>query len=187
MKAELVPDNGDPPIPIRRDISVVGRREYCDIRIDHPTISKRHCVLIRTSGLLILRDLATTNGTKVKGQRIRWAALLPGDRVSLGGYKMRVYLGPDDAPAPSEMGPLPRLESMVGFDPPTPSISLQGLPRPPAPVPEPAAPVAAPRSEPSEDDDAILLGEDDLIGEDDSKWEKLRPTRDDGEFFIEFD
>ena len=102
MKAELIPENGDPPIPITRDVTVVGRRDYCDIRIEHPTISKRHCVLVRTSGLLILRDLATTNGTKVKGQRIRWAALLPGDQVSLGGYKVRVYLGADDTPSPSE-------------------------------------------------------------------------------------
>ena len=185
MKAELVPDNGDPPIPIRRDVTVVGRREYCDIRIDHPTISKRHCVLVRTSGLLILRDLATTNGTKVKGQRIRWAALLPGDRVSLGGYKMRVYLGPDDAPAPSEMAPMPRMDSMVGFDPPTPWIGQHGLPQPR--VAEPKAPAVAPNSERPKDDDAILLGEDDPIGEDDSKWEKLRPPRDDGEFFIEID
>lgn len=102
MKAELVPENGDPPIPITRDVTVIGRREFCDIRIDHHSLSKRHAVLVRTDGLLIIRDLATTNGTKVKGQRVRWAALLPDDRIALGGYKMRVYLGPDDAPAPSE-------------------------------------------------------------------------------------
>jgi hypothetical protein len=38
----------------------------------------------------------------VKGQRIRWAALLPDDRIAFGSQKYRVYLGPDDAPAPSE-------------------------------------------------------------------------------------
>lgn len=103
MKAELVPFNGDPPIPITRDITVVGRREYCDIQIDHTTLSKRHCVLVRTDGLLMLRDLATTNGSKVNGQRVMWAALLPNDRLTLGGYKMRVYLGSDDAASPSEL------------------------------------------------------------------------------------
>src|SRR5438874_1342628 len=102
MKAELVPENGDPPIPITRDLVVVGRRAYCDVVIDHPSLSKRHCVLVKTDGLLVIRDLATTNGTKVKGQKVRWAALLPDDRISLGGYKLRVYLGPDDMPAPSE-------------------------------------------------------------------------------------
>lgn len=103
MKAELVPENGDPPIPITRDLTVVGRREFADVVIDHPSLSKRHCLLVKTDGLLVIRDLITTNGTKVKGQRIRWAALLPDDRISLGDYKMRVYLGPDDVPGPSEV------------------------------------------------------------------------------------
>lgn len=102
MKSELVPLNGDPPIPITRDVTLVGRREYCDVRISHPSLSKRHCVLVRTDGLLMLRDLGTTNGTKVNGQKVMWAALLPNDRLTMGGYKVRVYLGPDDAPSPSE-------------------------------------------------------------------------------------
>jgi pSer/pThr/pTyr-binding forkhead associated (FHA) protein len=80
----------------------VGRREDCDVVVQHPGVSKRHCVLVKTDGLLVIRDLATTNGTKVKGQRVRWAALLPDDRISLGGYKMRVYLGADDMLSPSE-------------------------------------------------------------------------------------
>jgi predicted component of type VI protein secretion system len=103
MKAELVPDNGDAPIPITRDVTVIGRRTYCDVVIAHPSLSKRHCVLVKTDGLLVVRDLVSTNGTKVKGQKIRWAALLPDDRLSLGSYKVRVYLGPDDAPGPSEL------------------------------------------------------------------------------------
>jgi hypothetical protein len=102
MKAELVPDNGDPPIPIGRDVTVLGRHEDCDVVIEHSSLSKRHCVLVKTDGLLVIRDLATTNGTKVKGQRVRWAALLPEDRVSFGAYKMRIYLGSDEMPSPSE-------------------------------------------------------------------------------------
>lgn len=126
MKAELVPVNGDPPIPITRDVTVVGRREYCDVQIPHASLSKRHCVLVRTDGLLMVRDLATTNGTKVNGQRVMWAALLPNDRISLGGYKMRVYLGPDTQPSPSEKAmaqavprPAPQPHVQI-FAPPTP-------------------------------------------------------------------
>ncbi|WZO99040.1 FHA domain-containing protein [Isosphaeraceae bacterium EP7] len=103
MKAELVPENGDAPIPILKDLTVIGRREFCDVFVDHPSLSKRHCVVVKTDGLLIVRDLASTNGTKVKGQRIRWAALLPEDRLSFGLYKVRVYLGPDHLPSPSEL------------------------------------------------------------------------------------
>src|SRR5690348_1284819 len=111
MKAELVPDNGDPPIPIVRDVTVVGRRPYCDVVIDHPSLSKRHCILVKTDGLLVIRDLGTTNATKVKGQKVRWAALLPDDRISLGSYKLRIYLGPDDMPSPSEQA---RTRGQVG-------------------------------------------------------------------------
>lgn len=127
MKAELVPLNGDAPIPIHRDVTVLGRRDYCDVRIDHPSLSKRHCVLVRTDGLLIIRDLATTNGTKVNGQRVMWAALLPNDRLTLGGYKLRVYLGPDDVPGPSERPAGAALADAAprspkpGFPPPTPT------------------------------------------------------------------
>ncbi len=103
MKAELIPVDGGNPIPITRDVTVLGRREYCDIQIEDASLSKRHCVLVKTDGLLVIRDLVTTNGTKVKGQKIRWAALLPEDRIAFGRVKFQVYLGPDDAPSPSEL------------------------------------------------------------------------------------
>jgi pSer/pThr/pTyr-binding forkhead associated (FHA) protein len=179
MKAELIPDNGDPPIQINRDITVIGRRDYCDIRIDHPSISKRHCVLVRTAGLLILRDLASTNGTKVKGQRIRWAALLPGDRVSVGGYKLRVYLGPDDTPSPSEMRGKPSEPMLVGFSPPTP------------PIVEPhgsSGQIPPEEGNPGVEEDIIELDQDDLIpDDDDGQWRKLPTPGGRDQFYIELD
>ena len=117
MKAELVPDNGDPPIRITKDLSVVGRRGYCDVVVDDTSVSKRHCVLVKTDGLLVIRDLGSTNGTKVKGQRVRWAALLPDDRISVGTYKFRVYLGPDDTPGPSDLYEMKRAKSRGGANP----------------------------------------------------------------------
>jgi predicted component of type VI protein secretion system len=147
MKAELVPENGDPPIPITRDVTVVGRREYCDVAINHPSLSKRHCVLVKTDGLLVIRDLATTNGTKVKGQRIRWAALLPDDRITLGAYKLRVYLGPDDALGPSEMA---RWAGGKGKAPAASSAQPpKGKTAVPAPMPVPARPESKEFSAPS--------------------------------------
>src|SRR5262249_22793819 len=49
-----------------------------------------------TDGLLFLRDLGSTNGTRVNGQRVRRAALLPNDQLAIAGYKFRVALGPDE-------------------------------------------------------------------------------------------
>jgi predicted component of type VI protein secretion system len=134
MKAELVPDNGDPPIPITKDLTVVGRRDFCDVVINDPSLSKRHCVLVKTDGLLVIRDLASTNGTKVKGQRIRWAALLPDDRITLGSYKLRIYLGADDAPSPSE---LPRGRARAGAPPHPAAASTNGAATPPRPTHDP--------------------------------------------------
>ena len=119
MKSELIPDNGDPPIPITRDVTVVGRREFCDVQVDHESLSKRHAVLVRTDGLLMVRDLASTNGTKVNGQKVKWAALLPNDRLTFGKYRVRVYLGSDAAPSPSEGGrPAARTAAVAAPGPP---------------------------------------------------------------------
>lgn len=95
MRAQLLPLDGTPPIEIVKDLMVVGRREDCDLRLEHKSVSKIHCVLVKTDGLLMLRDLGSTNGTRVNGTRVRRAALLPNDQLSIAGYKFRVYLGPD--------------------------------------------------------------------------------------------
>ncbi len=102
MKAYLVPTNGDSTIVIDRDVTVIGRRPYCDLQIDHEGLSRRHCVIVRTDGLLVVRDLVSTNGTKVNGQRIQMAALLSNDRISLGGYRLQVQL--DDSSYGQESG-----------------------------------------------------------------------------------
>ena len=121
MKSELIPLDGGPPIRIDRDLTLVGRREHGEVTIDDPSLSKRHCVLVRTDGLLIVRDLISTNGTKVNGQRISWAALMPNDRLTIGRRKFKVYLGPDDRPSPSERQSNPHEPSaQAGFAPPSP-------------------------------------------------------------------
>lgn len=100
MRAQLLPLDGGAPIEIVKDLVVVGRKEDCDVRLEHKSVSKMHCVLVKTDGLLLLRDLGSTNGTSVNGTRVRRAALLPNDQVSIAHYKFRVFLGPD-APEPA--------------------------------------------------------------------------------------
>ena len=98
MRAQLVPLDGGPPIEIVKDLVLIGRKEECDLRLEHKSVSKMHCVLVKTDGLLLLRDLGSTNGTRVNGQRVRRAALLPNDQLTIATYRFRVHFGPDAPP-----------------------------------------------------------------------------------------
>jgi pSer/pThr/pTyr-binding forkhead associated (FHA) protein len=95
MHAELVPLEGGAAIQITRDVTLVGRSEdICDVVINRNSISKLQCLIVRTDGLLFVRDLASTNGTRVNGQRVTRGALLPGDELAFASVKFRVNLGP---------------------------------------------------------------------------------------------
>jgi pSer/pThr/pTyr-binding forkhead associated (FHA) protein len=103
MRIRLVPLEGGTPIEIAKDLVLVGRREDCDLRLDHKSISKLHCLLAKTDGLLLLRDLGSTNGTRVNGQRVRRAALLPNDQLHIASLRFTVQVSPDeDPPSPDE-------------------------------------------------------------------------------------
>jgi pSer/pThr/pTyr-binding forkhead associated (FHA) protein len=95
MRARLVPTGGGTPIDLVKDLTLVGRGENCDLRVDHKSVSKLHCVIVKTDGVLLIRDLGSTNGTRVNGQRVRRAALLPNDNLAVAHVRYDVKFGVD--------------------------------------------------------------------------------------------
>lgn len=93
MRAQLMPISGGEPIEVTKELTVVGRKEECDVQLDHKSVSKLHCVIVKTDGLLLVRDLGSTNGTRVNGQRIRRAALLPNDKLTIANYTFKILFG----------------------------------------------------------------------------------------------
>ena len=65
--------------------ALVGRSRECDVVIDDENVSRRHAEVRPSGGAWIVRDLGSTNGVKVNGQRITGAqSLRPGDRIEIG-------------------------------------------------------------------------------------------------------
>jgi len=93
IRARLIPVDGGPAIELVKDLTLVGRGDDCDLRIDHKSVSKRHCVLVRTDGLVLVRDLGSTNGTRVNGLRVRRASLLPNDTFAAATFRYVVKFG----------------------------------------------------------------------------------------------
>ena len=86
MLAQLLPVNGGPAVTLCRPVTVVGRSQrLCDLPLNNKSVSKLHCILVKTDGLVYMRDLGSTNGTRVNGQRVLRGALLPGDQISFSG------------------------------------------------------------------------------------------------------
>jgi pSer/pThr/pTyr-binding forkhead associated (FHA) protein len=64
---------------------VIGSASGCDIVIDRPAVSKRHCRLSQTPHGYFLEDLGSTNGTFLNGRRVvSRPAVCRSDQVRLG-------------------------------------------------------------------------------------------------------
>jgi Protein of unknown function (DUF3662)/Inner membrane component of T3SS, cytoplasmic domain len=64
--------------------AVVGRSQRCDLVLDDPNISRRHCELRLQDDGWHLVDLDSTNGISVNGRQVKSALLSPGDKILIG-------------------------------------------------------------------------------------------------------
>ena len=89
---------------ITRDITVIGRREDCDLRIPVGEVSRKHCRIIREGDTIRAEDLGSSNGTFHNGQRISGSApIQPGDSIQVGPVVFVLQV--DGVPQDDELTP----------------------------------------------------------------------------------
>jgi pSer/pThr/pTyr-binding forkhead associated (FHA) protein len=101
MSARLVPlslgASSAPVIALQRPVILIGRHPECDIRLDSPKVSRRHCCLALAYDRVMLRDLGSRNGIRVNGRVVEETILRPGDEIAIGHILYRLE---DVAPSP---------------------------------------------------------------------------------------
>ncbi len=73
--------------PLVRAITVLGRGTDADIRVEDPGVSRKHCEIV-VGTPAVVRDLNSTNGTFVNGQKVSEVALEDGAVVKIGGTSL---------------------------------------------------------------------------------------------------
>lgn len=106
-------------IPLNRRKFLIGREQDCQLRPNSEMVSRHHCVFSVDDYSVRLRDLGSTNGTLVNGDRIRKETVLAdGDRILIGNLDFQLVLRagvtvPDSDSAILPTGVLAALETQV--------------------------------------------------------------------------
>ncbi len=87
-----------------RTITVIGRREDCDLRIPLGDVSRKHCRFIADNDVLRVEDLGSSNGTFHNAVRIQEAVINPGDTVQVGPVMFVVQI--NGVPTDEEIQPV---------------------------------------------------------------------------------
>lgn len=66
------------------DELIIGRDEGCDIRINAKTVSREHCSIEQSGQDTWLRDLESTGGTYMDGERVDEIRIVDGMEFSVG-------------------------------------------------------------------------------------------------------
>jgi len=80
-------------IPLNVRQFLIGREQDCHLRPNSDLVSRHHCVFTVDDFTVRLRDLGSTNGTYVNGERIQGQVVLkPGDHVSIGKLSFEIVV-----------------------------------------------------------------------------------------------
>lgn len=158
----------------------MGRQQGCQVRINSSLVSRKHCEVFEKKGLLLVKDLGSSNGTFVNGKRIADQQVLEiGDELSVGPIRFRIEKFEGVAVAAAAAG-VPIAEPATEKDPEEFEITFDEepdaddqtrmlTPAPQKPAPEPVAAVAAPAPaapRPVDDDPDAPIPVGEMMGED---------------------
>jgi hypothetical protein len=83
--------------PLLGAVTIVGRGDDADVVLDDPGVSRRHAeVRVTTDGphlVAHIRDLGSTNGTFIDGNRVTGAELREGNSITLGRTRLTFRSG----------------------------------------------------------------------------------------------
>src|SRR5206468_5017833 len=99
MPFRLVALDEGPDIPLDDPMVVVGRHPACDTRLDSLRVSRQHCCITQENGEVAVKDLGSTNGIRINGQRVEIGRLRLGDELSIAHLRYRLEDRADHEPS----------------------------------------------------------------------------------------
>ena len=75
-------------LPLVSEWTRIGRSLTADIRLDDPTVSRRHALVCRQEDRVRVLDDRSLNGMCVNGERVEWRDLTDGDELVVGRYRL---------------------------------------------------------------------------------------------------
>jgi len=92
---------------LKVDKTTIGRVEDNTFQIPEPSVSSHHCELLLKGSDVFVKDLNSTNGTFVNGDKITEGPLKPGQILRLGQIEMRLETGTPGAAGGTSTGTPP--------------------------------------------------------------------------------
>jgi HD-GYP domain-containing protein (c-di-GMP phosphodiesterase class II) len=90
-RLELAVRNSDRVVSLSAGQSITaGRTAQCDVQLDDPSVSRRHCAISFADGVLQIRDLDSANGTFINERPIKESTARAGDLIRLGAAILEV-------------------------------------------------------------------------------------------------
>ena len=84
---------------LKLDQTSIGRVEDNTFQIAEPSVSSHHCEVLLRGNEVVVRDLNSTNGTYINGERVTESVIKPGQVLRLGQIEMRLETDAPAAPA----------------------------------------------------------------------------------------